>query len=381
MTTETAESSDDSSTPSRATRQAVLARMRRERHDFVPETWSTRWRRHRRRAGVVAIVLLLVVMGGVLTARLIPDAESTVRSYLEAIHDGDVEAALEYVEHRPTGQEARFLVPEAMSQDWSIVGVSGPTRDGDDEVNASIESHGSVAHASFHADQDEKGDWYIDDPFEYVEFPGWPFAYAEVNGEIAEPGVYTLFPGVYTFHRSIDGLLSFQDKPQLMMPRHDSAGSPTPANPEIELGDEAQDRIQEALNTHLDACAEAVVTDPPNCPFGTSVSPSPNRGGSPFTPKDLRWTIEDYPTVKVEETAPEQNDASPPSFTAVITQEGTATLSGTRVVDRRTEEFTLKCPISETAWRLNVTEDKKIDLGMVSSFAPSADCENTEGSD
>ncbi|HIV58569.1 MAG TPA: hypothetical protein H9902_11515 [Candidatus Stackebrandtia faecavium] len=374
MTTETAESSDDSSTASRATRQAVLARMRRERHDFVPETWSTRWRRHRRRVGVVAIVLLLVVMGGIVTARLIPDAEGTVRSYLEAIHDGDVEAALEYVEHRPTGQEARFLVPEAMSQDWSIVGVSGPTRDGDDEVNASIESHGSVAHASFHADQDEKGDWYIDDPFEYVEFLGSPFEYAEVNGEVAEPGVYRVFPGAYTFRHDIDGLLSIQDTPQLMMPRHDSSQVPVSADADIELGDNAPDRIQEAVNTQLDACAEALVSDPSNCPFGTSVSRHPSEGSLPFTPKDLHWTIKDYPMVKVDETAPERYDRSPPLFTAEIVQEGIATLSGTRVVDRRTEEFTLECPISGTTWSVHIAEGGEIDLS--SDFTPGADCEH-----
>lgn len=48
-----------------------------------------------------------------------------VRDFFEAIEDRDVDRALRLARaERPTGEAGRFLVPEALDDDWKVVAVT-----------------------------------------------------------------------------------------------------------------------------------------------------------------------------------------------------------------------------------------------------------------
>lgn len=249
--------------------------------------------------GLALIAVLTAALAAVLTWFPIqrPAAEAAVRSFLEEVRAGDVDAALARLEDAPSGP---FLVPEALNADWEIVEVAqvGYERDED-----------GVRAAEVYAEIMAPDGTRLAHRYEVVFAPDGPL----IADRLTEGGFYTigvleangvagptqearLLPGVYHFYESPPTTIADMNMPSVLVLGGEfiELGEEHPADrlleADPELTEEGRASVDRALRDHLDACA---AEREPGCPFG------PLAGEHPFTEADPSqpWRVVRYPSV------------------------------------------------------------------------------------
>lgn len=311
----------------------------------TPQPPMSRWVKHRK-AIIATVATAVVVAGCIGVSRTIGEGPAnTVMSYINAIRDGDMDAAFEYVRDRPTGEQARFLTPEAMSNEWELTGFTEhkPTEHLVPDIEVELSTHDTTVKGGFNTSQDANGKWYIEEPFVNVDFTDAPFDFAQVDGQTGPTGKYPLFPGSYSFYED-NGVLSFTDSPWVIVPTADvQRPQSTVVDFEWEPEPQAGSNAQDDLNAKVDACAESTLPNPPGCPFGfqPGSSPADHSGDPPYHVKDIGWRVVEYPTIKVSKQ--KRNDHAAYIFGVEVAQAGVIAVTGTEVVDGEDVSFRAEC--------------------------------------
>lgn len=264
-----------------------------------------------------------------------------VRSYLEAIRDGDVDRALDIAGVRPTGEEAAFLTPAALDRDWVVNSVSveeDPFRWTTVEV-VITSGAGVTATGSFDLEREGEADpWRFEDPLIRTSIRPSPLWYVEINGvtvpyqgdEKASLGerwpFFLLLPGVYRFYADVPGLFDVPGDAVPMLP-----GSPHRLNDDLatvavgpftlEAG--GVERAQAALNAYIDDCTRMGDKSLAGCPFGVELVLDPRDDDNYFPDyRDIEWKVTKYPVVAVgpggDGLALTHREAGAATFTATV---------------------------------------------------------------
>jgi len=289
-----------------------------------------------------------------------PASAALVRSYLEAIGDGDVDRALDLAGSHPPDDGAAFLTSAALDRDWVVNSVVSEPDDDvytDTTVEVVITTGGGVsATGGFDLTRDDLDDeWtFTDPPLVEVSFARSPLWYVEVNGVVAPfpadadattsdlPDFY-LLPGAYRFYGDVPGLLDFPDTAVPLLPGADEVlnggGAMTVDPSPLPLVPEATERVQVAVDALVDDCAAAGVKSLAGCPFGARLVLDP-RDDDYYFPvyRDLEWKVTKYPVIA----------AVPGDHSVELTfrAPGNAELSAIGVEDEGEVAVTMSCPIA-----------------------------------
>ncbi|WP_155830426.1 hypothetical protein [Glycomyces tenuis] len=248
----------------------------------------------------LALIAVLIAVAAVLTWSPIqrPAAEQAVLSFLEDVHAGDVDAALERIADAPAGP---FLTPEALNADWEIVEVAqvgyehGEDGTGTARVYAEIRAGDDTRLAHRYEVVFESGEPRITDRLTGGQ--SYSGGIVEVNDVLGPAQEVYLLPGVYHFYGSTQPAIDMNMPSMLVLgDRFVELGGEhatgRPVAPRPELTAESEAAFTEALHEYLDACA---VTRE-HCSFGHVPSEHPFVEADPSEP----WRIIEYPKVMLE---------------------------------------------------------------------------------
>jgi hypothetical protein len=239
-----------------------------------------------------------------------PIAEAAVADFLEAVHEGDVEAALALTDQADA--EGEFLVPEALDSRWEIRRLAQVAYEdlGDGKASAQVYAEIGVGDESvvghrYHVMID-RGDAQIVDAMPESEAWG-SLEYLDLNGVRQQidltgaPTYILLLPGYYEFYPDLPPVLDFEGGGGSMLVLGDEFLSiedgfidtwmPTPW---IIVNEEGEDQVNAALREFYDAC----VLDPSieGCPFGFPEDPERDVALAPGE----HWQVAAYPEVRAE---------------------------------------------------------------------------------
>jgi hypothetical protein len=259
---------------------------------------------------VAAVVALTTAVVFVRAAE--PDTVRTVRAFLTAARERDPARAFEAggVTTPPSGDGARFLAADAMSDEWEIRSVEESyhyEHSGTAEVRVTIA--GPDGHtASTTMGLTRRGDrWTIDEPFFRIGFLAGPFWYAEVNGvrtptDVHPPVLdYPLFPGFYRFYGTTPSGVEVRYPPLLALPERYSTPARLVQPAAVTVTAEGEQLVQRAVDAYVDTCAESTEAAPDGCPFGTDPVTGPRLPdvGYLYDIEGFRWRVVEYPIVAV----------------------------------------------------------------------------------
>lgn len=277
------------------------------------------WARPRRWSILAeAVLAVLLAAIGVPVLALGGDTEpvDVVTAYLEALRDGDIDRAREFIREPDSTADTTWLTAEAMSSDWDFASVEQPTRSRS-RVHAEITADGRSAEAVFQLEVSED-ETVITNPYVYMSMtprggPGGGFGLAELElngqaGELTATGEsgsaeFALFPGAYTLAESND-LLSEPEPPVFLAAPNVYTGLPNDFGPvlaEAMIGDE---EVEEQLNADLadwiDVCAQNADPSPAGCPFSAETDWGLTDGDDDYRdPTGLVWEVDAYPRVRL----------------------------------------------------------------------------------
>lgn len=278
------------------------------------------------------VMLAIAVVPWIPSSDSESDAPEVVTAYLEAARLGDIETALDLAGSHPKGEEARFLAPDAVSDEWRLVDVDELLYDDgeyDDEhqeqatVEATIETTaGDEATASFEMTRAHGQDWKISDPFVTVNIGPSLLWYTDVNGvtapypdlrrsakndEVAEFATYLLLPGAYRFYADVPDIVTWRDEkpastPLLSGDHHvdfdDGHTMDQVTIPQLRLSTSGQKAVATAMRDYIDGCADIAATAVAGCPFGVERVPDPRDDDYYLdTLKKIEWSVTEYPTL------------------------------------------------------------------------------------
>lgn len=229
-----------------------------------------------------------------------PAAQEAVRSFLEEVRAGEVEAALGRLETAPSGP---FLVPEALNADWEIVEVAQVGYEGgadgarSAEVYAEIRSRDGTRLAHRYEVVFEEHEPRIADGL--AEGGLRSLGALEANGVAGPASEVVLLPGVYHFRGSPAAAIVEVGMPSVLVlgAAFVELGGERPVHrlnePVRAFTEEGAEIAAEALRLYLDACE---VFRNRGCPFGRLAE------GHLFVEADRseRWRITEYPAVVPE---------------------------------------------------------------------------------
>lgn len=265
-----------------------------------------------------AAALVMFAAAGVAAVKWLPDrepaAEEAVRSFLEAVRAGDVDAALAWAGE--TSGSEQFLVPEALDGRWDIVevaqvaydeepreAISGDEPDATAEVYAEIEAYDGTRLGYRYEVSLGEGGPVIADALGHASYDVSGFRELELNGYTADLGYEThvlLFPGLYELDESQPVTLDLGLYPVLALGDQfialggDYASHWLPAAwPQVSAT--GQEVLDAAVREHLDRCASSAHVE--GCPF----APPPGDDRIAI-PDDASWEITAYPKVNARYT-------------------------------------------------------------------------------
>lgn len=300
------------------------------------------WARPRRWSILTeAVLAALVAAIGVPVLALDGDTEpvDVVTAYLDALRDGDVDLAREYIREPDSTADSSWLTAEAMSSDWEFT-VEQPTRSRT-RVHAQITAGGQSAEAVFQLEVSED-EALITNPYAHLSMTprggggGFGLSELELNGHAAEPtssgesGVteFALFPGAYTIGESND-LLSDPEPPVFLAVPNERTGLANSFDPvlaEALIGDDAvEERLNADLADWIDVCAQNADPSPAGCPFSAETDWGLTDGADDYLdPTDLAWEVDVYPRVRFA-----TNPAYGGSYTVETVEPGRVHLTAT----------------------------------------------------
>jgi hypothetical protein len=324
--------------------------------------------------GLVVAVVAVWITVAVATHR---DPEDTVEAYLDAIADKDVDGALALVSRYgygvPYGEDAAFLTPAAIRDDWWVVSVAEVDRDyGEARVEAVLAGPGGTAKGEFVVQEDDD-EWLLEDPFLEVRFPASPLDYVRVNDAIvprpddATGGeTYALFPGTYRFYESVPGVVRVRDTEvvAVLPPQEDVRTELREVVPAAMTAEEAVvAKAQDAIERRIDDCAGFATAVPDgDCPFSTDGEIDTPAGVRVTHLHGLEWTVESYPAITLAE---DRRGDLVQGFALRATKPGTVTLSGKGIdTDDKPTSFTVTCEIDLTGYLATVDADGGVSLTL-----------------
>lgn len=258
-------------------------------------------------AGAAVLLVIVVVVAFVLIGRggggSSDSAGAAVQGYLEALANGDAEAALSYGADQPASKE--LLTDEILKQQIEKAPISNIRILGDDSKNAI--GMGQVHVTANFGDQASDttlmlkkagGKWKLDTAAVRLDFfsrssTSKGAATLTAFGKPVGTSVMYVFPGFIDWG-SDNKNLKVEGKPLLL----DTLSSYTSAfttMPEIALSDSAHASIVSNIKTLLDDCAHSRALSPPGCPQhlfeygavdGTVDWQAPNADGAEITFND-----------------------------------------------------------------------------------------------
>ncbi|MDA1359324.1 hypothetical protein O1R50_06810 [Glycomyces luteolus] len=238
-----------------------------------------------------------------------PPAESTVADFLEAVHDGDVEAALALTDQKDA--EGEFLVPEALDSRWEITEVAQVehTDNGDGKATAEVyaEIEGPDGSRIGHRYQVavDRGEAEIIGAMAETEAWG-SFDHLDLNGVQMPidlqggPKYIMLLPGYYEFYPGMPSTMEFETEGSMLV-LGDKFLSPASGvvdnwmpSPWLLVSQEGEDEVNAVLRAFLDDCA--VNPSAEACPFKFPRDPDRDLALLP----GAQWEVTVYPEVRAE---------------------------------------------------------------------------------
>lgn len=301
-----------------------------------------------------------------------PLAEDTVTAYLEAVHDGDVDAAMTYTNiDDPVGG---FLRPEALDDSWRIVSVAQVAYseehargDAVAQVYAEIEAEdGTRAGFRFRVGI-ENGRAEIQNAlmavdafavFDHLTING---VSVQVDGELGFVQVM-LLPGVYEFYPDLPSTMEPEVEPRMLAlgtqftVLGEDYSDPWLPVPWMHATPEGQEAVDAAVREHFDACAADPSLD--LCPFTLPLDPDRDVALVP----GQAWEVTAYPQVQIQWWWYEQGEG----FAIVTTEPGEARAQVVIVEDGLGREAAVSCPI----WTDGLAADLDFDGGVTIGEGP-----------
>ncbi|MGH8877671.1 MAG: hypothetical protein ACRD0P_10070 [Stackebrandtia sp.] len=297
-------------------------------------------------AAYVVATLLLVRSIISFVETVTGDPEDVVHDYLTAVHDGDVDTALEYAAYEPSKDEPldAFLGGETLRQDWDLGSVSTRHQSADSAiVDAAISGPDGREKGVFRLSADDDTVWSIDNPFvklSVTRSPVWENGIREqnnlnINGTTVTVPAHdqdsesdaaseliqvALFPGVYGFFAEGEELVKPLDPGRTFLPAG-AVDAFEPYTPRLELTEKGGKIAEKLMDGFLADCAAQTKQEPQGCPFGVE-------GGLEYGSEYVELSEK----TKVTWTLPEQfdwyfADSRAGSFTAIDRNPTTVTLN------------------------------------------------------
>jgi hypothetical protein len=317
--------------------------MKGNRSMALPGTALLRWARPRRWSilveAVLAAAVALAAWPIIAVGNDETEAVEIVTAYLEALREGDVERAETFVSdsYDMAGADQSWLTAEAMSSNWEIESVELKSAS-ESTVHAVISSGGTRTEGAFTLEGAE-GDWEISNPYLYLSSSSPLFSTLEIGGVRGEfttvegaTATVALYPGVYSLFASAPDLAGEDGLSLVALPGSDVYGYNS-----IDLGafmteplsgsDAVEARLNEALATWLDGCAESTELAPAGCPFSAAYDYGIAYDGiNEFgTVTELDWAVGAYPKVRFDRYL--RLDVVDPGWMA-LSGKGTVTYEG-----------------------------------------------------
>ena len=261
--------------------------------------------------------------------------DTVVRTYLTAIHNGDVERALSIAGGAPGDESGRFAT-EVGEQDWRVAALDTRWSDSGSvaEVSVTIDNTDTTGSGVFRLVRGAHG-WHITNPFVRVRFGASPLGFAQLGSStvdvapVAEQWDHLLLPGRHDFYTSLPDTVDVTMAPRLLLPGN---GTVTIRPDGVTLTEQGEDMARQAVESFVDECAERA--DRPvvsGCPFsaanGLRAWVDDAASDEPVT-----WRVVDRPTVSFV--------SEPDASIAVVDDEvGRVDVSGTR------RSFRVECQI------------------------------------
>ncbi|SDE50791.1 hypothetical protein [Glycomyces harbinensis] len=301
-----------------------------------------------------------------------PLAEKTVAAYLEAVHDGDVDAAMSYTNlDEPVGD---FMVPEALDDSWRIVKVAQVEYSENRVAGAAV----ALVYAEIEAEDGtragyryrvglENGRAEIENALMTADAYA-AFDHLAINGVTVpvdrETGFVEvmLLPGVYRFYPDLPSTLEPDTEPRILalgtqftMFGEEYADPWLPV-PWMHATEEGQAAVEAALRAHFDGCAAEPSLE--LCPFTLPADPDRDVALAPGG----AWEITAYPQVQVQWWWYEEGEG----FTVVATVPGEARAQVVIVEGGQARLATVSCPI----WTDGLTADLDFEGGVTIGEGP-----------
>lgn len=335
------------------------------------------WRGNARQVAVLAIVAVLLAIGGaVMWADTEDDPETVVTKFFDAVVDKDVDRALSVVSPEghgvPAGDQAVFLDADAISDDWKLLVV---------KQRPAAESGGSVlvdvvvgnaksTKAGVIKVDDSHGQWLVVDPFIKVRFEAVSLSYLRVNDktvvkqelyahDTTKQAVrdYRLFPGMNRFFGNLKGTTGTTDPGELLLPAENDGDKALQVSPpKLKFTDSARKSVQDGVEAIVDDCVRFAVPQPSRCPFGVD-TPHTDEFGIRYGDFDeVEWKLEQYPKVHLK--APGGDSDGADGMPIRVDDPGTITLTAAAVTQNaESDPVTLTADCRFTAEPLRAVLD------------------------
>ncbi len=232
--------------------------------------------RHRKQVGIVAALVVLAVVATVVTVSVVtPGPKDVVQSYMDALQEGDTQAALDIVGKPKDDFRLRFLSADALADDWTVTSVVElHRRDDEADVDVTIASGDISEQGRFHVVKGEDG-WRIEAPFVWVDLVVRGIDTIElgrareaVPGDTREgrPVSLLLFPGAYDLYPSLADHVTF-DPGVLIAAPQPSVDQPTRLTVGYTVTEKGTAAANEVLADRVEECAATPDRASLGCPF------------------------------------------------------------------------------------------------------------------
>lgn len=250
-----------------------------------------------------------------------------VESYLEAVQDGDVEAALEHFNDPPRTVGAHFLTSDALNSDWDVddVSLDSLTRTRTSDSRATVEATISGPNDTSVTDkldlEEIDGEWRIVDSLSRMNVNLELLPMIEVNGfnpgmgpGTADNVTFFLLPGLYEYYTDgVEGvepavksqlvlgseveIVEVGAELNLLSERVLEAVTPQA----MMLSDDATEILQAKVESYLDDCFADIEGEfEYGCPIGTGAARIAREVSSDGITdvSDLEWELLEYPQIE-----------------------------------------------------------------------------------
>lgn len=316
----------------------------------------------------VAIAALLTTLINTATR---DENVAVVEDFFAALAERDVKTALSLVDPKdvPSGDEAAFLKPEAIAQNWSLASAKLKKRTASAAfVTAEFDTEGLNFGAEFKVLTGRNPK--LDYPFILVDFGYSPLKYAQANDRTVpmdsmsenEVAQYALLPGSYTFYGDAPDSVKTQHEPMLfdLFDDHNLLDEVILPEP-FSLKSSVKPDLRTEFDELLTECVKSRKLHPTDCPFGTQDWAITHDGSDVSNPRSVEWKLTDKPEISFDEYG-SYGDVEGIAVTTTPLPRP-VTLTGTGENDEgKSVKFTAECSIDSETWVVMINADGEPEL-------------------